>query len=68
MYMCDAMKSSTDAFHWYSTPSDPAVAIKNAVEIGKKWNIPTLMTEFMSCKVQLLAEAAKIGWSYWHCK
>eukprot|EP00040_Diaphanoeca_grandis_P040179 m.261509 g.261509 ORF g.261509 m.261509 type:complete len:423 (+) comp42299_c0_seq1:38-1306(+) len=54
------------AFHWYSTPADPAVAVKNAVAIAKAWGIPALMTEFMSCKVQAIADAANIGWSYWH--
>ena len=39
------------AWHWYGDPKDPNNAIKNALAVGKAWNVPTMLTEFMSCDI-----------------
>lgn len=54
------------AFHWYGTPPKQADAITNALSYSNEWDMPALLTEYMDCSVQILAEYAGIGWSYWH--
>ena len=54
------------AWHWYGDPSDPADAVKNVRAISAKWDVPSFLTEFMSCDAWHDAEAANISLSYWH--
>ncbi|GMH68390.1 hypothetical protein TrRE_jg3951 [Triparma retinervis] len=54
------------AWHYYGQPSDPKDAVKNVQALGKSWNVPTMLTEFMDCGAMAAAEEAKIGWNYWH--
>jgi len=54
------------AWHYYGQPSDPKDAVKNVQVLGKSWNVPTMLTEFMSCDAWKAAEEAKIGYNYWH--
>ena len=54
------------AWHWYGTPKDPNDALRNAQDIARKFGVPSLLTEFMSCTVQQLAEKAGVGYLYWH--
>ena len=63
------LKKSTNLFyawHWYGDPKDPLIAIKNVKEIQNKWNMPSMLTETMSCSVINAAENADISWNYWH--
>jgi hypothetical protein len=63
------IKSSGNVFlawHWYGAPSDPMDAVNNALAVGKEWNIPTFLTEFMDCGVWQAAASANISMSYWH--
>jgi hypothetical protein len=63
------LKSATTIFyawHWYGQPSDPADAVKNVQSIGNAWNVPTFLTEFMSCDAWNNAQSANISISYWH--
>jgi len=53
------------AFHWYSFPSDPKKAVRDAVKQSKMWGMPALMTEMRECKVKIPAVAAGIGYSFW---
>jgi hypothetical protein len=54
------------AWHWYGSPADPEDAVKNVQAIGKSWNVPTFLTEFMDCGAWQAAAAANISYSYWH--
>jgi len=54
------------AWHWYGNPKDPLEAIKNVQKIQDKWNMPSMLTETMSCDAMTKAEKAGISWSYWH--
>ncbi|CAM9454424.1 unnamed protein product, partial [Ectocarpus fasciculatus] len=54
------------AWHWYGSPSDPKVAVNNALAIGSSWNVPTFLTEFMSCDILNAAFNEGISYSYWH--
>ncbi len=54
------------AWHWYGAPADPNDAVKNVQAIGSSWNVPTYLTEFMSCDVWKAAADANISFSYWH--
>ena len=54
------------AWHWYGEPKNPADAIKNVQKIQNKWNMPSMLTETMSCDAINKAENSGISWSYWH--
>jgi len=54
------------AWHWYGNPKSTSDAIKNVQAISKDWNMPSLLTEFMSCDIWHAAEDAGIGFNYWH--
>ena len=54
------------AWHWYGNPSDPQKAVANALAIGKSWNVPTFLTEVMSCDAWDTAASNEISRSYWH--
>ena len=53
-------------WHWYGDPKKPETAIQNVQEIMTKWNMPSMLTETMSCSAIKAAEEAGISWSYWH--
>ncbi len=54
------------SWHWYGNPKNPETAVENVQEIMKKWNMPSMLTETMSCSAIIPAEKAGISWSYWH--
>eukprot|EP00937_MAST-01D_sp_MAST-1D-sp2_P004056 g4056.t1 len=63
------MKASSNLFyawHWYGMPKQPADAVKDVLAIQKKWDMPSFVTETMSCDVFNDAKAAGISHSYWH--
>lgn len=63
------MESSNNLFyawHWYGAPEDPNKAVNNALAVGKSWDMPIFLTEFMSCDVLKAATAANVSYSYWH--
>ena len=49
------------AWHWYGDPSDPADAVKNVRALSKKWDLPSFLTEFMSCDAWHDAEVRAEG-------
>lgn len=54
------------AWHWYGAPADPRDAVNNAQAIGSSWNVPTYLTEFMSCDAKSAVQEAGISYLYWH--
>lgn len=65
----DWIKASNNLFyawHYYGQPADSNDAVKNMQAIGNSWNVPTFMTEFMSCDAWKSVEKAGISFSYWH--
>ena len=54
------------AWHYYSYPSTPQIAVENALAIQKDWNIPSFNTEFGSCEAWNESVAANISVTYWH--
>lgn len=54
------------AWHWYGQPTDANDAVKNAQALGKEWNVPTFLTEVMSCEGWNAAKDNDISHSYWH--
>jgi len=61
-----ASKTTFYAWHWYGNPSSTADTIQNVKAIMKDWDVPSLLTEFMSCDIWHAVEDAGIGYSYWH--
>lgn len=65
----DWMKESSNLFyawHWYGSPHSTDQAVENMQAIGEAWNMPTYLTEFMSCDAWNSAQTANISISYWH--
>jgi len=54
------------AWHYYGMPKDAGEAVENVQAISKDWNVPTFLTEFMSCSAWKAATKANISFSYWH--
>ena len=54
------------AWHYYSHPSTPEIAVQNALAIQKDWNVPSFNTEFGSCEAWNDCAAANISHTYWH--
>lgn len=54
------------AWHWYGVPSTAEEAVRTVTDIGEKWGIPTISTEFLDCKAWDAAAAANISHLYWH--
>ena len=54
------------AWHYYGNPKLPSEAIRNARAIEQAWNVPSFLTEFMSCDAWNNATADNISFSYWH--
>jgi len=54
------------AWHWYGAPSSADDAVANVQAISDSWQVPTYLTEFMSCDAWQAASAANISYSYWH--
>jgi len=65
----DWIKASNNVFyawHYYSYPSTPEIAVENALAIQKDWNVPSFNTEFGSCEAWNDCVAANISHTYWH--
>ena len=54
------------AWHYYSYPSTPQIAVENALAIQKDWNVPSFNTEFGPCEAWNESVAANISVTYWH--
>ena len=54
------------AWHFYEPDSEVKGAIENIRAIMTDWNVPSYMTESMSCAIWNATQAAGISHSYWH--
>ncbi len=61
-----ASNNSYYAWHWYGTPADPKDAIASVNIISREWNVPSILTEFMSCEAWTAAAAENMSYLYWH--
>jgi hypothetical protein len=61
-----ASKNSFYAWHWYGTPTDPEDAVKSVKAISHAWDVPSVLTEFMSCAVWSAATDSDMSLLYWH--
>ena len=63
------IKSSNNlfyAFHYYSQPKTPEMAVQNALAVQKDWDLPSFNTEFGSCEAWNDCADANISHTYWH--
>ena len=54
------------AWHYYSHPSTPEIAVENALALQQDWNLPSFNTEFGSCEAWNDCDKANISHTYWH--
>ena len=61
-----SLATQRNATHRYGFPVKASDAVSSVLELGSKWNVPTVLTEFMSCDAWTAAAAANISHLYWH--
>jgi hypothetical protein len=54
------------AWHWYGSPANASDAVADALALGARWGVPTLLTEFMDCAAWRAADTAGVGHLFWH--
>ena len=54
------------AWHWYGLPQNASEGVQEALALGARWGVPTILTEFGDCAAWRAAASANVSHLYWH--